>query len=137
MIQSILNSTKKNLGLAADYDEFDDEVLMQINSAFSTLNQLGVGPENGFMIEDDGPEWGEYLQGINPNLNNVKNFVFMTVRLAFDPPETSYGISAVERQLEQLAWRIEVAANPRPPVLPREAEALQADLELVIDGGSA
>ena len=113
MIQSILYSTKKALGLEPENDDFDEEVIMQINSVFATLHQLGVGPAEGFMIEDETLEWWDFLGDVTP-LNNVKNFMFLSVRLAFDPPENSFGIQSVEKQIAEIGWRLEVASNPRP-----------------------
>lgn len=107
MEQSILKSTKKILGLEADYTVFDQDILTHINSAFSTLYQLGVGPVNGFMIEDDSAEWVALL-GNDIRLNAVKSYVYLRVRLLFDPPTTSYQISAFNEQAKELEWRITV-----------------------------
>lgn len=107
MEQSILISTKKILGLPADYTAFDLDVITHINSVFSTLHQLGVGPDLGFAIEDDVAEWGDFLGG-DLLLNNVKTYMYLKVRLAFDPPTTSFTISAVEQQIRELEFRINV-----------------------------
>jgi hypothetical protein len=104
---SILKSTKKILGLADDYDAFDLDVITHINTAFSTLTQLGVGPDAGFMIEDDSSKWSEYIDS-GPQLNQVKTYVYLKVRMLFDPPATSYLIAAFERQLEEVVWRINI-----------------------------
>jgi hypothetical protein len=105
METSILDSTKKILGISADYKAFDLDVLTHINSAFSTLNQLGVGPAAGFMIEDETVEWTDFL-GPDPLLNSVKTYVYLRVRMLFDPPGTSYLISAYEKQIQELEWRL-------------------------------
>ena len=107
MEQSILNSTKKILGIAADYVAFDLDIITHINAAFSTLTQLGVGPADGFMIEDDSAEWEEYITD-GPQLNSVKTYVYLKVRQLFDPPTTSYLITATEKQIEELEWRLNV-----------------------------
>lgn len=107
MEQSILTSTKKVLGIAKEYTAFDEDILMNINTAFSTLTQLGVGPVEGFAIEDDTATWDSLLEG-DPRYNNVKSFVHLRVRLLFDPPATSFAIAAIEKQLEELTWRINV-----------------------------
>lgn len=107
METSILKSTKKILGLADDYDAFDLDVITHINTAFSTLTQLGVGPDAGFMIEDDSSEWSEYIDS-GPQLNQIKTYVYLKVRMLFDPPATSYLIAAFERQLEEVVWRINI-----------------------------
>lgn len=105
MEQSILNSTKKILGLDASYTAFDQDVLIYINSAFSTLNQLGIGPENGYVIEDDSSVWADFI-GTDLRLSSVKNYVYLSVRLIFDPPATSFGIEALNHQKSELEWRL-------------------------------
>jgi hypothetical protein len=105
MEQSILTSTKKILGIAADYTVFDLDIITHINTAFSTLTQLGVGPAEGFMIEDAEAEWEEFI-GDDPRYISVKSYVFLKVRQLFDPPTTSYLITAVEKQIEELEWRL-------------------------------
>lgn len=112
MEKSILKSVKKVLGLNEDYDAFDVDILMHINTAFFTLNQLGVGPEGGFEIEDASLKWEDFL-GSEKDLNAVQSYVFVRVRLLFDRPETSYGIQALERQANELEWRLEVQAGAR------------------------
>lgn len=107
MENSILNSVKKVLGLLPDYTEFDDDILMHINSAFSTLQQLGVGPKIGYMIQGPDEEWSDYLFD-NATLNNVKTYVFLKVRVIFDPPQTSYLVTAFEKQISELEWRLNV-----------------------------
>lgn len=107
MEQSILTSTKKILGIAADYTAFDLDIITHINAAFSTLTQLGVGPPNGFMIEDADVEWYDYIED-DIQLNTVKSYVFLKVRQLFDPPTTSYLITAMETQIRELEWRLNV-----------------------------
>lgn len=122
MESSILKSTKKKLGLADDYAVFDVDVIDHINTAFSTLTQLGVGPADGFMIEDENAEWADFIGTDNLQYNSVKTYVFLKVKLLFDPPETSYLISAMERQIEEIAWRLNIHreetawVDPDPPV---------------------
>lgn len=105
MEQSILISTKKILGIAEDYTVFDLDIITHINSVFSTLTQLGVGPITGFMIEDNSEEWDDFITDDIP-YNSVKSYVFLKVRQIFDPPTTSYLISAVEKQVTELEWRL-------------------------------
>lgn len=120
METSILKTIKNKLGVSEDEEEFDVALISDINMALSTVTQLGVGPSLGFQIEDASATWDNLLGG-DPRLNQVINFVAMTVRLAFDPPQNSFGISAIERQLEQMAWRITVTTSetlwtdPFPP----------------------
>lgn len=105
MEQSILTSTKKILGIAEDYTVFDVDIITHINTAFSTLTQLGVGPANGFMIEDATPVWSDFI-GSDLQFNSVKSYVFLRVKQLFDPPATSYLISATENQIRELEWRL-------------------------------
>ena len=120
MEQSILTSTKKVLGIAADYTAFDLDIITHINTAFSTLTQLGVGPVAGFAIEDDTAVWADfYVDDIQ--YNAVKSYVFLRVRMLFDPPQTSYLITAMEKQIQELEWRLNVHreetgwVDPMPP----------------------
>lgn len=107
MEQSILNSTKKILGLEPDYDVFDLDVITHINSVFSTLNQLGLGPAEGFAIEDDTADWNTFL-GSDPRLNAVKTYVWLRVRVLFDPPASGYALEAMKEQIKELEWRLNV-----------------------------
>lgn len=121
MEESILNSTKKALGLASEYEAFDPDIIMHINSVFSTLHQLGVGPDEGFMIQDDVPTWATFL-GNDPRLNHIKTYVFLRVRMLFDPPSLGYVIDAMKEQIKELEWRINAQreetgwTDPSPPV---------------------
>ena len=110
MIQSILESTKKILGIEAEYTPFDVDIITHINSVFSTLNQLGIGPANGFMIEDAAPTWDDFL-GDDPRFNAVKSYVYLRVRLLFDPPTTSYLMTALNEQVKELEWRLNVQVD--------------------------
>lgn len=122
MNSSILTSVKKNLGIAEDYTAFDEDILMHINSVFSTLTQLGLGPIEGFDIADKTAVWSDFL-GTNKKLNSVKTYVYLKVRLLFDPPSTSYLIAAMEKQVEEIGWRLNVTreetdwVDPNPPVV--------------------
>lgn len=109
MENSILISTKKILGLDADYTAFDLDIITHINTAFSTLTQLGIGPAEGFMIEDEREKWDDFIDiDSDLQLNSVKSYVFLRVKQLFDPPTTSYLIDSTERQIEQLEWRLNV-----------------------------
>lgn len=125
MSDSILNSTKKILGLAEDYDVFDLDIIMHINAVFGTLNQLGIGPEEGFAIEDDTATWDAFL-GTDKRLNAVKQYVYLRVRLIFDPPETAYLLAAFEKQIQEQEWRLNVVRegdswiDPDPPLVTSE-----------------
>lgn len=126
MSDSILTSIKKNLGIDEEYEVFDPDVIMYINSAFGTLNQLGIGPELGFAIDDKAAVWDDFLEG-DLRLNSVKQYVTLWVRSVFDPPEASYAVTAIKEQLEQLAWRLNVVRegdkwiDPDPTPVPEES----------------
>lgn len=105
MTDSILTSTKKVLGIAEDYTAFDADITMHINSVLSTMNQLGVGPDGGFFIEDETATWFEFL-GTEQNVASAKTYVYLRVRLLFDPPTTSFAISAMENQMREFEWRL-------------------------------
>lgn len=105
MEESILKSTKKTLGLADDYDVFDQDIIMHINSVFSTLTQLGVGPPEGYMIESDKDLWEDFISD-DPTYNSIRSYMYLRVRMLFDPPPTSYAIDAMERQIKELEWRL-------------------------------
>lgn len=134
MIASILQSVKKALGLPADHEDFDEDIIMHINSVFSTLHQLGVGPAAGFMIEDANAEWDAFLGGLAP-LNNVKSYVYLRVRLLFDPPQNSFTITAMEKQVSELEWRINAHRESTAWVDP-DPNPLPVD-DYIMDGGSA
>lgn len=102
---SILQNTKKALGLGPDYTPFDSEIIMHINSVFVILNDLGIGPDEGYAIEDAEDTWDMFF-GTDMNRNLVKTYVFLRVRLLFDPPATSFHIAAIEKELQEFEWRI-------------------------------
>lgn len=104
---SILDSIKKTLGLDSDYDAFDLDVIMHINTAFSTLRQLGVGPQTGFVISDNTSLWESYSDDMIL-LASVKSYVFAKVKLLFDPPPTSFGLDAMQKMVSELEWRLNV-----------------------------
>ena len=107
MDDSILNSVKKILGIASDYDAFDTDIIIHINSVFSTLTQLGLGPNEGFMIEDASAVWEDFLLG-DKRLNAIKTYVYLRVRVLFDPPTTGFVLAALQEQIKELEWRMNV-----------------------------
>ena len=127
MAARILETVKKSLGLPADYDAFDPDILLFTNSVLANLNQIGVGPTAGFQIEDDVATW-ESVLGDDPRLNNVKAYVHIKVRLLFDPPATSFVIAAFESQAKELEFRIYMTA---------QVTAWDHDADIsIVDGGS-
>lgn len=107
MTQSILTSIKKILGIAESDTSFDVDILFHINSVLASLNGLGIGPEEGFMIEDDQATWDDFL-GIDPRLNNVKTYVHLRVKILFDPPQTSFLGDSLDKQVQKLEWLLNV-----------------------------
>lgn len=109
-IDSILNSVKKNLGITEDYTPFDPDIIMHINTVFSILTQLGVGSEDGFSISDETAIWTDFVPN-SPKLNLVKSYVYLKVRLLFDPPTNSSVTEATNRMIDELEWRINAAVD--------------------------
>ena len=111
-MDSILTSIKKLLGVSEDYTQFDDDIIMHINTVFLNLTQLGVGPEEGFYIEDDSAEWSDFadIESKMP-LQAVKSYVYLKVKLLFDPPLSSSVIESMNRMIAELEWRLNVAVE--------------------------
>lgn len=103
--QSILTSTKKLLGIEEAYTAFDLDITLHINSVFSTLLQLGVGPVAGFSIEDKVQTWEDFIT-TTTGILAVKTYVVLRVRLLFDPPATSFAIDNFDKQIKELEWRL-------------------------------
>ena len=101
---SILDSIKKNLGIVPEYTAFDDQIILDINAAFSTLHQLGFGPDEGFEIKGIDEFWSDIIE--EPRFNFVKSYVCMKVRVMFDPPTSSYALDALNKQIAEYEWRI-------------------------------
>ena len=112
MDSSILTSIKKLLGIAEEDTSFDQDIIMHINTVFAILAQLGVGPANGFSIEDDGAIWNDYL-GNDTNLELVKSYIYMKVRSMFDPPTSSILADAMNKNISELEWRINTMVDPK------------------------
>jgi hypothetical protein len=131
--ESILDTVKKSIGFDPEYTAFDLDIIIQINSAFGTLTQFGVGSVTGFAITDNTTLWSQYVADLTV-LGMVKSYIYMAVRLAFDPPGTSFGIDAVKTQLAELGWRINVAIETSTP--PSDPFGLQEILEVAGEGAT-
>ena len=107
---SILNDVKKPLGLEADYTAFDADITMFINAAISTLTQIGIGPSTGFSIKDSTADWPDFL-GDATDLEEVKTYIFLRVRLLFDPPTTAAVLESYKEEIRQHEWRLSVKAD--------------------------
>ena len=110
METSILTSIKKMLGIAEDYTEFDEDIITHINSVFLNLTQLGVGPEEGFMIEDDTAVWEDFIDN-SIQLQAVKTYIYLKVKLLFDPPLSSSVTESFTRMIAELEWRLNAAVD--------------------------
>ena len=110
IMDSILISVKKMLGITADYTHFDDDIIMHINSVFMILHQLGVGPEEGFMIESDRETWDEFIKN-EFTIESVKSYMYLKVGLLFDPPTSSNVMEAKNRLANELEWRLNTAVD--------------------------
>lgn len=106
-MESVLDSLKKMLGFEPDYAAFDMDIIIHTNSIFATLNQLGVGPKETYQITDRSNVWSEFTNGL-PFINDVKTYMYFRLRLIFDPPTTSFGLTAIEKQVTELEWRLNV-----------------------------
>lgn len=124
MPQSILTSVKKILGIAEADESFDIDIVIHINSVFSILNDLGIGPEEGFEIEDASETWDDFTT--NKKMASVKTYVYLRVRLLFDTPNTSFVIESYNRQISEIEWRLNVVregeswVNPNPAPVPAD-----------------
>lgn len=111
MEESILVSIKKLLGIEKNYTHFDQDIMMHINSVFMILNQLGVGPSEGFFIEGDDMYWEDYISDPT-QLQAVKTYIYMKVRLIFDPPASSVVMDSIKQTISELEWRLNVSVDP-------------------------
>lgn len=111
MQDSILMTIRKLVCGDPYADHFDTDLFVHINACFSILNQLGVGPENGFVVTDETQSWSSYIAD-NHILNMVKTYITLKVRVIFDPPLTSSVLEAMNKEISQLEWRLNVAVDP-------------------------
>lgn len=111
-MDSILTSIKKLLGIAEEYTHFDSDIIMHINSVFMILNQMGVGPSDGFRIEDKSATWDEYMTE-EDNLGAVKSYMHLKVKLLFDPPQGGAVKEATNQLINELEWRLNVQAESK------------------------
>lgn len=111
-MESILTSIKKLLGIEEEYEHFDPDIIMHINSVLGDLTQLGVGPSEGFQIEDETSTWNDFIASDSAALlSAVKSYIHLRVKLLFDPPSSASVLTSYERQIERFEWRLNVAAE--------------------------
>lgn len=99
------------LGMTEDYDAFDTDILVGINSVMLTLHQLGIGPEEGYTVTGEDETWGDLLGADNVLLKAAQQYVFLKVRLVFDPPSASSHIEAMNKAISELEWRLTLQAE--------------------------
>lgn len=110
MEESILISIKKLLGITNEYTHFDTDIIIHINSVFVVLQQLGVGPDKGFYIEDDSATWADFIE--DPiEYNAVKTYIYARVKLIFDPPASSSHAQALKDIISEFEWRMNIYAE--------------------------
>lgn len=110
-MDSILTSIKQQLGIVEDYDAFDNELIIHINSVLRILNQMGVG-KTGFNISDLSSTWSDFLGAYEKDLSDVKTYVYLKVRTIWDPPTVGSHVTAMENMIKELEWRINVQIDP-------------------------
>jgi len=110
-MDSILTSVKKLLGITEECKHFDTDIIIHINSVFLTLQQLGVGPAKGFSISDEYATWDSYLPEDNPSFEAVKSYIYLKVRLLFDPPSSSAVMESMKNMANELEWRLNAEAE--------------------------
>jgi len=147
---SILLTTKRTLGLDPDYTPYDGEIIVHINSVLANLNQLGLGPVGGMVIDGADATWTDFLvreeQTVpDPRLNHAKSYMHMRVKMLFDPPSVGYVLTAYEKMIQEAEWRLMVAQddiiNPLPPPEITNPDDLDEDFladqhVIVLDGGA-
>lgn len=106
-MESILTEIKKLLGIDEKDTSIDGEIIIHINSVISTLTQLGVGPDTGFGIVNSENTWQELI-GERKDINYIRSYIYLKVRLLFDPPQNSFLLTSIKDQCQEFEWRIEV-----------------------------
>lgn len=109
--ESIFKSIKSLLGPDSDYEVFDNDIIIFINGAIATLTQLGIGPPEGFRISGESETWSDFV-GLRQDLDSIKTYIYMKVKLVFDPPANSTVLNAYNEQCKELEWRLNVAVDP-------------------------
>jgi hypothetical protein len=115
-MDSILTSIKKLLGPSEEQTEYDSDIIIYINSAFASLKRLGVGPVTGFSISDKSTTWTDYL-GPDIKPGDIQSYIYLKVRLIFDPPSSSPLIDAIEHQIKELEFQLQVDFDPIETVI--------------------
>ena len=113
-MESILTSIKKLLGIPEEHTDFDADIIIHINSVFMILNQLGVGPNECFIIEDDLSTWNDFMPDDQKRrIEGIKTYIYMKVKLLFDPPANSTVMQSMNQAINEFEWRLNVAVDPK------------------------
>lgn len=112
-MESILTSVKKLIGMTEDYDAFDTDIIIHINSVFMILNQMGVGPSEGFRITGKDEIWTDFIPEDDLDFEAVKTYVYLKTRIVFDPPSSSGIMQAIKDAINECEWRLHFAAELR------------------------
>jgi hypothetical protein len=110
---SILSSIKTLLGIESDVTDFDQELILHINGALSIIHQIGLEEANNFFIEDDTAVWGDFIND-DANISFIKTYVYNRVKLSFDTPQNSFLVKAIEDQIRELEWRLNISVDIVP-----------------------
>lgn len=121
-MDSILTSIKKLLGITAEYKQFDPDLIIHINSVFLILKQLGIGPEQGFSISGEYENWNQFLPEGSTNFEAVKSYMYIKVKLLFDPPTSSAVMEAMNRIASEYEWRLDVEAESAPVIVGEDGD---------------
>lgn len=111
MDESILDSIKQLLGIAKEDDAFDNDILVNINSVFSTLYQLGVGTKEHYFVTNGEETWIAIFAEEQDLIDFIKLYTYMKVRVIFDPPTSSFVLESLNKQIQEIEWRITVQAE--------------------------
>lgn len=109
-MESILTSIKKLLCISEECEDFDIDIIIHINTVLSILCQLGVGPEEGFSISDSSTTWNDFISDAS-KIEMVKSYVFLKTRLMFDPPTSGAVMESVNKLINELEWRLNIAVD--------------------------
>ncbi len=111
IMDSILNNVKKLLGIDSEDDSFDIDVMTMINSTIPSLAQMGIGPSNGYIVTSADDKWTDWITTNDINLQGVKTYLYLKIKLIFDPPTNSTVVEAFNKNLNELEWRMMLAVE--------------------------
>lgn len=109
-MDSVLTSIKKLLGITEEYKQFDQDLIIHINSVLMVLTQIGIGPSEGISIQDENTTWTDLIPDVS-KLEAVKTYVYLKVKMIFDPPTSSSVMDAINRSINEYEWRLNVNAD--------------------------